>query len=71
MGVLNGLVSTTFYPSSMPPAGAVDISNGNTRKPDFPAAYGGDIGGNTALPALWWAGILIVLIALRLIYEYT
>lgn len=70
MAALAGLYSTRFYPASMQVPGSVDISQGSVRNPDIPAAYGGDVGTSGNLPALWWLGILIVLIALRVIYEY-
>lgn len=69
MSALAGIINTEFYPSSLTPPG-INISTGNARNPTAPQAYAGAVGENGSLPALWWLGILIVLIALRLVYEY-
>lgn len=70
MAALAGLRSTDFYPRSMNVPGSVSISQGSVRNADIPQAYGGAPGEDGNLPALWWLGILIVLISLRVVYEY-
>lgn len=63
-----GVVTTLFYP--FVPDAALDVSSGNVptqTQQQYDATMGGAENG---LPVLWWLGIVIVLVALRLAYEF-
>lgn len=63
-----GVVNTRFYP--FVPNAALDVSTGNVptqAEQEYDATAGGAANG---LPVMWWLGILIVLVALRLAYEF-
>lgn len=64
-----GVVTTRFYPKA--PNGSLDLSAANVptgRQIAFENNNG--TGESGVLPALWWLGIIIILVALRLAYEY-
>lgn len=70
--IVNGVMNTSFYPPDMPIPGSINRSSGNVPTPRQmadDATQGAGESGN--LPALWWLGIVIVLVALRLAYEYS
>ena len=70
-GVKLGVRSTSFYPNSIPIPGSVNASAGNISQPNvLTQADNSAVGGSGNLPALWWLGIIVVLVALRLAYEY-
>ena len=70
-GVKLGVRSTNFYPNNIPVPGSVSAAAGNISQPNVLTQSDNDsVGGSGSLPALWWLGIIIVLIALRLAYEY-
>lgn len=61
---------TAFYPPSVASrltGGARDVSSSNVSSSIQQEAGDPKSG---ALPALWWLGIVIVLVGLRLAYEY-
>lgn len=64
-----GVVTTRFYPRVISDA-VLDLSAGNVPTPQQ-LNYESDMGGvGTGLPVLWWLGIIIILVALRLAYEF-
>jgi hypothetical protein len=68
LNVQPGFVNTRFYPFA--PDASVDVSSGNVptqSQQQYEATLGGASNG---LPVMWWLGILIVLVALRLAYEF-
>lgn len=73
LNIVNGIRTTDFYPpgSGLAPRGSLDLSTGNVssrRVMEVEDTNG--VGSSGALPSLWWLGIIIVLVALRLAYEF-
>jgi hypothetical protein len=66
-----GVRTVDFYPKGMSVPGSIDAAGGNVSNLNLLSQENGGVGGSGALPALWWLGIVIVLVALRLIYEYS
>lgn len=66
-----GVRTTDFYPRTVP-MGGIDLSAGNVSQGGV-AKSGAEISMQPqgALPALWWLGILIVLVAIRVLHEYS
>ena len=66
-----GVRTTDFYPSNIPIPGSINASRANISQANVLTQADNDSpGGSTTLPAMWWLGIIIVLVAMRLAYEY-
>lgn len=70
LNIISGMRNTDFYNGNIP--NSLDVSGGNVAKGAAAQLDGTqEMSGAGSLPALWWLGILIGLVALRLAYEYS
>ena len=73
LNIITGVRTTDFYPadSGVAPRGSVDLSSGNvSSRSTMTMQDSNGTGGSGVLPSLWCLGILVVLVALRLAYEF-
>jgi hypothetical protein len=72
--IMPGVRTTDFLPPNTRIPGSVSVASGNVsnaKMSSFAGGGGADLdSGEGVLPSLWWLGIIILLVVVRLVDEY-